>query len=103
MCGIPFYRIDGYIARLIGRGYKVAISQLEEASPTKRLVERGVVRVVTPGTLYEVGEGETFVVALLPTEQRVGVVWLETVDRRVFWHRVLACRAPITLRQVSTT
>jgi DNA mismatch repair protein MutS len=78
MCGIPFYRIDGYIARLIGRGYKVAIcEQLEEASPTKRLVERGVVRVVTPGTLYEVGEGETFVVALLPTEQRVAVVWLE--------------------------
>ncbi|RPI35431.1 MAG: DNA mismatch repair protein MutS, partial [Hyphomicrobiaceae bacterium] len=78
MCGIPFYRIDGYIARLIGRGYKVAIcEQLEEASPSKRLVERGVVRVVTPGTLYEVGEGETFVVALLPTEQRVGVVWLE--------------------------
>src|SRR5918996_98736 len=78
MCGIPFYRTDGYIARLIGRGYKVAIcEQLEEASPAKRLVERGVVRMVTPGTLYEVGEGETFVVALLPTEQRVGVVWLE--------------------------
>jgi DNA mismatch repair protein MutS len=78
MCGIPFYRVDGYIARLIGRGHKVAIcEQLEEASPTKRLVERGVVRVVTPGTLYEVGEGETFLVALLPTEQRVGVVWLE--------------------------
>jgi DNA mismatch repair protein MutS len=78
MCGIPFYRVDGYIARLIGRGYKVAIcEQLEEASPTKRLVERGVVRVVTPGTLYEVGEGETFIVALLPTEQRVAVVWLE--------------------------
>jgi DNA mismatch repair protein MutS len=78
MCGIPFYRVDGYIARLIARGHKVAIcEQLEEASPTKRLVERGVVRVVTPGTLYEVGEGETFLVALLPTDQRVGVVWLE--------------------------
>jgi DNA mismatch repair protein MutS len=78
MCGIPFYRVDSYIARLIGRGHKVAIcEQLEEASPANRLVERGVVRVVTPGTLYEVGEGETFVVALLPTDQRVGVVWLE--------------------------
>jgi DNA mismatch repair protein MutS len=78
MCGIPFYRVDSYIARLIERGHKVAIcEQLEEASPAKRLVERGVVRVVTPGTLYEMGEGETFVVALLPTEQRVGVVWLE--------------------------
>ena len=78
MCGIPFYRVDGYIARLIGRGHKVAIcEQLEAANPSKRLVERGVVRVVTPGTLYEVGEGETFLVALLPDEQRVGVAWLE--------------------------
>ena len=78
MCGIPFYRADSYVARLIGRGYKVAIcEQLEEANPSKRLVERGVVRVVTPGTLYEVGEGETFLVALLPAGQRVGVVWLE--------------------------
>jgi DNA mismatch repair protein MutS len=78
MCGIPFYRVDGYIARLIGRGHKVAIcEQLEAANPSKRLVERGVVRVVTPGTLYEMGEGETFLVALLPDEPRVGVVWLE--------------------------
>jgi DNA mismatch repair protein MutS len=78
MCGIPFYRVDSYIARLIGRGYKVAIcEQLEEASPSKRLVERGVVRVVTPGTLYEVGEGETFLVALLPSDRRIAVVWLE--------------------------
>src|SRR5262247_2371332 len=78
MCGIPFYRVDGYIARLIARGHKVAVcEQLEEASLAKRLVERGVVRVVTPGTLYEVGEGETFLVALWPVEQRLGVVWLE--------------------------
>jgi DNA mismatch repair protein MutS len=78
MCGLPFYRVDSYIARLIGRGYKVAIcEQLEAASPSKRLVERGVVRVVTPGTLYEVGEGETFLVALLPADQRISVVWLE--------------------------
>src|SRR5262245_47435156 len=49
MCGIPVYRVDGYIARLIGRGHKVAIcEQLEEAGPAKRLVEGGVVRVVTP-------------------------------------------------------
>jgi len=78
MCGIPYYRVDGYIARLIARGHKVAIcEQLEEASPAKRLVERGVVRVVTPGTFFEVAEGETFVVALLPAEPRLGVVWLE--------------------------
>ena len=104
MCGIPFYRIDGYIARLIGRGHKVAIcEQLEEASPSKRLVERGVVRVVTPGTLYEVGEGETFVVALLPTEQRVACGMARAVDRRVFRHGFLASRAAITLRQVSAS
>lgn len=78
MCGIPYHRLDGYVSRLIYRGYKVAIcEQLEEAGPSKRLVDRGVVRVVTPGTLYEVGEGETFLVGLLPAEQRIGVVWLE--------------------------
>jgi DNA mismatch repair protein MutS len=95
MCGIPFYRVDAYIARLIGRGYKIAIcEQLEEASPTKRLVERGVVRVVTPGTLFEVGEGETFLVALLPAEPRIGIVWLELSTGEFFGTESLPAELP---------
>ncbi|NLC87366.1 MAG: DNA mismatch repair protein MutS [Clostridiaceae bacterium] len=54
MCGIPFHAADTYIARLIERGYKVAIcEQLEDAKQAKGMVKRGVIRVVTPGTVIE--------------------------------------------------
>jgi DNA mismatch repair protein MutS len=51
MCGVPYHSAEGYIARLIARGYRVAIcDQLEEAGPGKKLVRREVTRIVTPGT-----------------------------------------------------
>jgi DNA mismatch repair protein MutS len=51
MCGVPYHSAEGYIARLIGRGYRVAIcEQMEEAGPGKKLVRREVTRIVTPGT-----------------------------------------------------
>lgn len=54
MCGIPFHAADTYIARLIEKGYKVAIcEQLEDPKQAKGIVKRGVIRVVTPGTLIE--------------------------------------------------
>src|SRR5438128_3438381 len=50
MCGVPYHSAEGYIARLIGRGYRVAIcEQMEEASAGKKLVRREVTRIVTPG------------------------------------------------------
>ncbi|MBE5817222.1 MAG: DNA mismatch repair protein MutS [Clostridiales bacterium] len=54
MCGVPFHSAEKYIARLIDKGYKVAIcEQMEDPSKAVGLVERDVVRVVTPGTLIE--------------------------------------------------
>ncbi len=54
MCGIPFHAADGYIAKLVSLGEKVAIcEQLEEASATKGIVARGVIRVVTAGTVTD--------------------------------------------------
>jgi len=54
MCGIPFHAAENYIAKLISKGYKVAIcEQVEEAKEAKGIVKRDVVRVVTPGTLIE--------------------------------------------------
>src|SRR5579884_583624 len=51
MCGVPHHAAEGYIARLIRRGYKVAIcDQMEEAGLAKKLVRREVTRVLTPGT-----------------------------------------------------
>ncbi len=54
MCGVPYHSCEAYIARLIAKGYKVAIcEQTEEAGQGKKLVEREIVRVVTPGTVIE--------------------------------------------------
>ncbi len=51
MCGVPYHAAAGYIARLIQRGYRVALcEQMEEAGPGKKLVRREVTRIVTPGT-----------------------------------------------------
>ena len=54
MCGVPFHSADMYIARLISKGYKVAIcEQLEDPKTAKGIVKRDVIRVVTPGTVIE--------------------------------------------------
>src|SRR6202161_275898 len=51
MCGVPYHAAEGYIAKLIGRGFRVAIcDQVEEAGQGKKLVRREVTRIVTPGT-----------------------------------------------------
>ena len=54
MCGVPFHSADTYIARLVEKGYKVAIcEQQEDPKQAKGLVKRGIVRIVTPGTILE--------------------------------------------------
>ena len=54
MCGIPHHAAEIYISKLIAKGYKVAIcEQLEDPKKTKGIVKRGVIRVVTPGTVVE--------------------------------------------------
>jgi DNA mismatch repair ATPase MutS len=54
MAGVPHHHVQSYIAKLIDRGYKVAlVEQLEDPKKTKKLVKRDVVRVITPGTVVE--------------------------------------------------
>ncbi len=56
MCGVPFHSADSYIARLIAKGYKIAIcEQTEDPALAKGLVKREVIRVITPGTVTESG------------------------------------------------
>ncbi len=55
MCGVPYHAVDGYLNRLVSKGYKVAIcEQMEDPSTAKGLVKRDVVRIVTPGTNLDV-------------------------------------------------
>ncbi len=54
MCGVPFHSYESYAARLVSKGYKVAIcEQLEEPTKSKPLVKRGIVRIITAGTIIE--------------------------------------------------
>ncbi|MFR5874875.1 MAG: DNA mismatch repair protein MutS [Eubacterium sp.] len=54
MCGVPFHSADSYIAKLVSRGYKVAIcEQMEDPAAAKGIVKRDVIRVITPGTVLE--------------------------------------------------
>ena len=54
MCGVPYHAAEGYIAKLIEKGYKVAIcEQIQDPAEAKGIVERDVVRIITPGTLLE--------------------------------------------------
>src|SRR5881398_1313302 len=55
MCGVPYHAAEGYLARLIRAGFKIAIcDQMEQPGPGKKLVRREVVRVITPGTATDV-------------------------------------------------
>lgn len=56
MCGVPFHSADSYIAKLVSRGYKVAIcEQVEDPATAKGIVKRDVIRIITPGTVIENG------------------------------------------------
>ena len=54
MCGVPYHSVDTYVQRLIAKGYKVAIcEQMTDPATTKGLVEREVIRIISPGTVIE--------------------------------------------------
>ena len=54
MCGVPYHSVDSYIARLVAKGYKVAIcEQMQDPATTKGLVERDITRIITSGTVTE--------------------------------------------------
>jgi DNA mismatch repair protein MutS len=78
MCGVPFHAADGYIARLVRKGFRVAVvEQVEDPRKAKGLVRREVVRVVSPGTLTDAGYLEArepaFLLALAPAHPGPGV------------------------------
>ena len=71
MCGVPYHALDGYLARLVKKGFRVAIcEQVEDPKKAKGVVRREVVRVVSPGTLTDAGYLEArepaFLMSLVP-------------------------------------
>src|SRR6202047_385229 len=81
MCGVPHHAAEGYIGKLIRKGFKVAIcEQMEDARLAKKLVRREVTRVVTPGTAADSSLGSeenNFLAALAEVGDRVGFAALD--------------------------
>jgi DNA mismatch repair protein MutS len=81
MCGVPYHAAEGYIAKLIRRGFKVAVcEQVEDPRLAKKLVRREVTRVVTPGTAADSSlnaEENNFLAAVATTADRVGFAALD--------------------------
>ena len=84
MCGVPFHSAESYIAKLVSKGYKVAIcEQMEDPALTKGLVKRDVIKIVTPGTVTDtrsLDEKKNNFLALVfcADEQQTALVFADT-------------------------
>ncbi len=82
MCGVPYHSVDAYIARLIAKGYKVAIcEQMEDPALAKGIVEREVTRIITPGTVIDAAmledERNNFLAAICYTDHGAGACFCD--------------------------
>jgi DNA mismatch repair protein MutS len=82
MAGIPHHAADGYIARLVGKGYRVAVcEQVSDPALSKGLVEREVVRIVTPGTIIDpamlAAKRNNFLAAVTMGRSAVGIAYID--------------------------
>ena len=82
MCGVPFHSAEGYIARLVEKGYKVAIcEQVEDPATAKGIVKRDIVRIVTPGTVIEgemLDEGRNnYLASVYEKNNKIGVCFAD--------------------------
>lgn len=82
MCGVPYHSSANYIARLIGRGYKVAVcEQVEDPKETRGLVKRAVTRIVTPGTILEElmldEQRNNYLAAIIKDEAGIGLAYAD--------------------------
>ncbi|MEA3493825.1 MAG: DNA mismatch repair protein MutS [Candidatus Margulisiibacteriota bacterium] len=82
MCGIPFHAAENYIAKLIDRGYKVAIcEQVEDPKAGKGIVKREVIRIVTPGTVIEANllteKANNYLAAITKEKNKYGLAYID--------------------------
>src|SRR5689334_24153525 len=82
MCGVPYHAAEGYIARLIQKGHRVAIcDQMEDPRVAKKLVKRELTRIVTPGTATDAhllrSHENNYLAAVAPNGSRVGLAHVD--------------------------
>ncbi len=105
MAGIPYHALDNYLARLINRGYKVAIcEQVTKPGETRGLVQREVVRLVTPGTVVEPGlldsKTNNYLTSLVLGDEAVGLAYVDITTSEFVTTQVASERAVTELERL---
>ena len=107
MCGVPYHAVDGYLSRLIAKGYRVAIcEQVEDPKLAKGIVRREVVRVVTPGTILAEAalaeRGNNYLALLLESGGELALTAVDISTGEFFWTLFTGSdRYPSLLNQLS--
>lgn len=106
MAGIPYHALDNYLARLVNRGYKVAIcEQITQPGETKGLVEREVIRVVTPGTIVEPNlldsKTNNYLTSLVLADDEIGIAYVDITTSEFATTQVSLPRALPELERLS--
>jgi len=89
MCGVPFHSVEGYLSKLVSKGYKVAVcEQMEDPSLSKGLVKREVIRVVTPGTNLNVQaldeSRNNYIMSIVYVSDRFGISFADVTTGDYF-------------------
>ena len=105
MAGIPYHALDNYLARLINKGYKVAIcEQVTKPGETRGLVEREVIRLVTPGTVVEPGlldsKTNNYLTSLVLDGDDVGIAYVDITTSEFATTQLSSQRANVELERL---
>ena len=101
MAGVPFHAVDAYVSRLIEKGYRVAIcEQMEDPALAKGLVQRDIIRIITPGTLMDssvIGErNNNFLCSVYITGKRAGISYCDVSTGEFYAMQTAFDAAPVS-------
>ena len=90
MCGVPFHAADSYIARLVQKGYKVAIcEQTEDPKAVKGIVKREVIKIISPGTVLAdsmlADSGNNYLVVIVGSDKKIAIAASDVSTGECFW------------------
>ena len=105
LAGIPYHALDSYLARLVKRGYKVAICEQTGEPSSKGPMEREVVRVVTPGTVTEPSlldqSANNYLAAVVVHEEEAGLAYVDITTREFATTQIPLDDLPLELERLS--
>ena len=106
MCGVPYHAVDSYIARLVEKGYKVAIcEQMEDAVEKKGIVHRDIVRIVTPGTILDTNsldaQKNNYLMSVYMGKNGIGIAYVDVLTGEFLVSEINSLSINLLLDEIS--